>query len=311
MSDEHEIETAITAYRAQLQAEAELGRSDLAEIEDHLRELVTELRETGMPVAVAVTEAARRLGEPAALAREHARVRTPFGAKLSRARAWSACLLFVPLLYTVVSIATQYGDLRGAADSVIGAGLIVALAFRLTWARAIMLGIAGFGSVWMLVTLPLAPGAPLIYLVLDLGIVAFLMPWRRGELAAPGWALALLYTMYCGASWATSQLAITTQSDDFVTYMTAALALTMTLSTGAGIVLRARWAAITAAVACAMLVMCLANLGSLTYRFAQPDWVRSYAIGVQLVGAVTAAVVAWLAWVSARTNFGTVRSLLR
>src|SRR6266567_2391935 len=52
---------------------------------DGRRALVDELQRT-MPAAEALTEAARRLGDPKAIAREHARVRTPFGTKLSRAR---------------------------------------------------------------------------------------------------------------------------------------------------------------------------------------------------------------------------------
>jgi len=311
MSDEHEIEAAITTYRAQLQAEAELGRSDLAEIEDHLRELVAELRETGMPIAVAVTEAARRLGEPAALAREHARVRAPFGAKLSRARAWSACVLFVALLYPVASIAVNYGDLQSAVEAVLGAGLIVGLAFRLTWVRAVVLGISGFGVAWTLATLLFAAGPAPAHLALNLGVVAFLVPWRRGELTAPGWALVLVYTMYCGATWALREHAITTSSDDLMAHLTASLTLPLTLSTGAGIVLRARWAALTAGFAAAMLLLCVANASSLTYPFVQPAWVLGFAIGIQLAGAIAGGLVAWLAWRSARTTFGTMHALLR
>ena len=93
-----EVEQAIEHYRARLAAEAELARGDLAEIEDHLRTLIDALREDGLPAGEAIVEAARRLGDPRQLAREHARVRTPFGAKLSRARAWSACALLLPYL---------------------------------------------------------------------------------------------------------------------------------------------------------------------------------------------------------------------
>lgn len=99
MKDEDsEIDAAVAAYTAELQAEAELGRAEVGELEDHLRATIGDLREHGLPASHAIAEAARRLGDPRAVARESARVRSPFGAKLSRARAWSIVALMVPLL---------------------------------------------------------------------------------------------------------------------------------------------------------------------------------------------------------------------
>ena len=39
-----EIEDAVATYRAEVLAEAELARADVAELEDHLRSLIDELR---------------------------------------------------------------------------------------------------------------------------------------------------------------------------------------------------------------------------------------------------------------------------
>ena len=91
-------EDVIATYKRELVAEAELARGDLDEIEDHLRVLATELRDRGMPRIEATIEACRRLGDPRAVAREHARVRSPFGARLSKLRAYSAVALIAPIL---------------------------------------------------------------------------------------------------------------------------------------------------------------------------------------------------------------------
>lgn len=76
------IDEAVGRYRELLAGEVDIGRAALDEIEDHMRSLVADLRATGMPTANAITEAAERLGDPREVAREHARVRTSFGAKL-------------------------------------------------------------------------------------------------------------------------------------------------------------------------------------------------------------------------------------
>ncbi|NVB77954.1 MAG: hypothetical protein HOV81_06120, partial [Kofleriaceae bacterium] len=90
-----DVDEEIVEYRKRLRAQGELAERDLDELEDHLRELTCELRNAGMSAAEAVTEAARRLGDPRQLAREHARVRSRFGPPLSAGRAWSAAALFV------------------------------------------------------------------------------------------------------------------------------------------------------------------------------------------------------------------------
>src|ERR1700735_2503737 len=98
--DDDNDDEDIARYRAQILAEAELSRGELDEIEDHLRSLAADLREHGTPSGEAIALACQRLGDPRDLAREHARARSRFGARLSRARAWSAAaLLAAPLAY--------------------------------------------------------------------------------------------------------------------------------------------------------------------------------------------------------------------
>src|ERR1051325_3500616 len=93
-----DVERAVETYKERLAAEAELAPRDVAEIEDHLRTLIEDLRATGVPLGRAIEQAAEGLGAPARLAREHSRVRTPFGARLSRLRAWSALALILPMI---------------------------------------------------------------------------------------------------------------------------------------------------------------------------------------------------------------------
>ncbi|HEY1551577.1 MAG TPA: hypothetical protein VGG28_27305, partial [Kofleriaceae bacterium] len=136
--DEH-----IARYRAQILAEVELSRAELDEIDDHLRSLATDLREHGTPRAEAIALACARLGDPRDLAREHARARSRFGARLSRARAWSAAaLLAAPLAYY------GHNSLRWGLFTIaslhlaLWLGVVIALAAQRTWARALVLGTA-------------------------------------------------------------------------------------------------------------------------------------------------------------------------
>jgi len=92
------IEDAIAEYRAELLARAELAASDLDELEDHMRAVIDEVLASGAAIGDAIGEARCRLGDPASVAREHARVRSPFGATIhacargaqpqSLARSW-------------------------------------------------------------------------------------------------------------------------------------------------------------------------------------------------------------------------------
>ena len=270
--DVTDTDRAIEHYRAELQAEAELARGDLAEIEDHLRSLIDELRAGGLPAGEAIAEAARRLGDPRQLAREHARVRTPFGARLSRARAWSAVALLAPLFYLQLCATVRYGwTAHAALELALSAGVLVALAARLPWARAMVLGvlftIVGWDVMW------LAGGGGGTHLGLELlasgGALAFTIPWGRHELSPGALALALLGPAYAAAA-TIMQLQITWADHTVVHPPWGPLALAGVLAAGAGAVVRGRWAVAPCMLAAGALVLATAQMWSLTVRLASP-----------------------------------------
>lgn len=315
MSDE--IEKAIEGYRAKLQAEADIGRSDLAEIEDHLRELVTELRETGMPVGAAITEAAHRLGDPRQLAREHARVRSAFGARLSRARAWSAATLVLAQLVLSMIVYHQHHlpvvPMFVVTQLVLPALVAGALAARLTWARALILGMSGYGLVGIALHIALHgdkagldPALIGMFALLQLGTLIFVMPWRRHEITPAGIALVVLYIAYDGAM-SGSSFVWTGPVEDFVIAFIAQIA---TVLAGAGLVLRARWAALAAALASVALLVSAGQVNDIEFVFADAALVKATLLGSIALGAVAAAVAAVLSWRTARTRLGTLRSIL-
>ncbi|MBA3457778.1 MAG: hypothetical protein H0T42_32145 [Deltaproteobacteria bacterium] len=315
MSDEHEIEAAITAYRAQLEAAAEIGRSDLAEIEDHLRELVRELRETGMPVGAAVVEAAHRLGEPAALAREHARVRSAFGAKLSRARAWSATAL------VVIQIGLALALFNGpeipvffVTTLVLPAIVVIGLAARLTWARALIVGMSSYALLEHVIYLVLLrnevwgenPWVTAAFMVISLGTFAFVAPWRRGEITQAGAALVVLFAAFSAAS-SSFGFGYTGSLD---VMLLPYAALSATIISGCGIVLRARWAAISAGAASVFLLGCWLQLADSLFDYDSSWAIRGALLGTLGLGVIAAAGTAVLSWRTARTKLGTLRSVL-
>ena len=189
MSDP-EIETAVAAYTSELLAEAELGRAEIAELEDHLRTLIGELREHGLPAGEAIAVAARRLGDPRSVAREHARVRSVFGSRLGRARAWSIVALMVPMLASGFANVTGVWS-RNMIELSAGFVLSLAMMARLTWARPILLGGIAFWTLAVGLFWLSFPGTNPAWLVVHAGLLAFLVPWRRGEITRVGAALAL------------------------------------------------------------------------------------------------------------------------
>jgi len=308
-----DVDAAIEAYRLELRAEAELAAGDLDEIEDHLRELIAELRAAGRG-AEAIALARRRLGEPRAVAREHARVRSPFGARPSRLRAWSAAALLVPMVGWWV-----WGAARGGAwsrtgfEAGLGAMLVVALVLRLSWARAVLLGQAVASTITMAFGLWLWPWVRTevaLQLVVYAGAAAFLMPWRRGELTASGAALALLAPAYTGAAVVLS-FQITAPGGDLLGLPAATLALLAALAAAAGVLVRARWGCVAAAVNAAALAAAVHRIWGLTWRVPHPVAERLVVVGIVAGGAIAAAVAAVLAWRDARPGVGTLRALAR
>ena len=304
-------EQLIAKYKADLVGEAELARGDLDEIEDHLRTLADELRERGMPRVEAVREACARLGDPRAVAREHARVRTPFGARLSRLRAYSAVALMVPILvmgaltiFPTVGVLSLYGT-----QIVLGAIITLALALRLSWARPIVVGGVACFTVQVALAQVMAPEPNPMWLVAYAGVLAFVMPWRRHELSPGGWALALQVWAFAAAAFA---LEFQISSPHWIRFVSsdAELAFFATAIATVGIIVRARWSAGFSAAAALTLAASLFQLLPLSFRFPFGPLMQISILGIVASGALAATIGTILSWRNARSTVGTLRHIL-
>jgi hypothetical protein len=300
-----EIDDAIAQYREQLTAEAELARADIAEIEDHLRSLIDELQGIGMPAAEAIAEAARRLGDPRQLAREHARVRTPFGAKLSFAGALSTTLLSLPLLCVDVRMLIVQGLSVLTVFQLIALLIVVAgLAFRQAWGRAIVLGFLADATVNLAYYAAVVPQHSVLavaQLVFTLGALAVVAPWRWSQLTRLGWALVLLGPAYHGAILLLGLVPFG---------VLGATAILGVVAAGAGALLQARWAAVSAAVASVLLASGIAVCRNMIAVGPHPMLTRVYVFGTLTVAVLAALCIALLSWRSARGVLGTLRGVI-
>jgi hypothetical protein len=291
------------AYRRELCAEAELTGTDLAEIEGDLRELIENLRARGIPLGEAIAEAARRLGDPRRGAREDARVRTPFGAKLSRLRAWSAAALLLPFVGSAMLAALDVGvTTRAGVDASMVIVLFVAVCARLTWARPIVLGGMAFFVLPSLVALVAWP-TPIgwMWLAAQLGVMAVLLPWRRRELGPVGWALVAQAWNFGAASLALGYSRTPDVSSSLIA-PAAVLAVACSIAATLGIIMRGRWAAVVSLASAGLLAL---SLGELPHS----DAYRPYVVfvGSGIVGALAASVFGWR---HARSNLGSLRGVL-
>lgn len=305
-----DVDDAIAEYRRQIQTEAELAENDLDELEEHLRELTDELRATGMSSAEAVTEAARRLGDPRQLAREHVRVRSPFGVPLSAGRAWSAAVLFVlPLIGATLTFLHLDGasgpPVPSRAWLYLGAfGFVaIALAARRTWARAVVLGIEmQVLALLALSVLRLPIDLPfMVRTIWELGIVAFVMPWRRQEFSPTTVTLAL-------QSWACVSAMSFAKSNSLFVETSETVALVCAAAACVGIVRRARWSAIASALSALALVGALGDLFMPTLTGGYAPELQLYPYGS---GAIAATIAAILGWRSTRSRVRTLQPAVR
>ena len=303
---------AITKYRSELVAEADLARGDLDEIEDHLRTLSDDLREQGLPRAAAISEACRRLGDPRQLAREHARVRTPFGARLSRVRTWSAAVLLVPMVIQALGQARYWGiGTPAGGEGVLVVLVMAALVARLTWARPIVVGMLAMMLAWNLAFDLAMPGTlnhPKLLVLGSVGALAFLVPWRRGEVTLSAIGLGLLAPAY----WATASslmFYVTTRHMVVMNPFGFLAALGVVLG-GVGFVLRARWGAFPAAIAALSLVAVTHSYWPMDIRMPGGETWRVLVLGSFLFGALTAALASVVCWRTARSSLGTLRHVL-
>jgi hypothetical protein len=293
-----DIDIAIATYRAEL---TDLARRDLDEIEDHFRTLVDELRAAGVPAVHIVAEAKRRLGEPEALAREHARVRSAYGTPLSAVRTWSALALFAAVLVqgAVTLVARDGLASFVGVQLVLGCVLAAALGARLPWARPIVLGTMAVLAIPMLL-------AARPWLACYAGIVVFLMPWRRRELSALGYALVLEVWAFGAACYA---LGFEISSPDGVRHLSSAaeIAFCAAIAAAAGGVVRAKWSGLASAVSTVALVATFAELAPLHMR---AGGYHVVVLGLVATGVVAAAAGAALAWRHARSPLGSLRGVL-
>ncbi len=310
-----DVEQAIKEYRTRIGAQGELADSDLDELEDHLRELTYELRTAGMSTAEAVTEAARRLGDPRQLAREHTRVRSRFGVPLSAGRAWSAALLFMlPHIVWIFSPAIV-PDWMSLSWWTLGVYSIIALAVaaRRTWARAVVLGIAASVITRFWIN-PFTLDYPVLWSA-EVGVLAFVVPWRRNESSLAAITLALqAYAAF--SAWLIHHPLIQPVEDVLQLEPTfERIGLACAVIGCVGTVLRARWSALASAVSALALSGAMIELLTSSgwdsigpsYRLKWQIWM----VGGVATGAMAAAIAAVIGWRSTRSLVGPLQRATR
>ena len=306
---ERAIDEAIAQYSQELAAEASLAKGDLAEIEDHLRSLIDELRahQPHQPLAQAIAQAKQRLGQPRALAREHARVHGSFGPPLSRLRAWSAVALLVPMLIDgAVHLDVYAYSARLIFELLAGAGLAIGLVAGRGWARPVLFAGALFWSVPMLVSFAIYGLNP-VWLACHLGIAAFLAPWRWREVTRASVALSL-QIWALGAAMMVLSYQITTKLGETV-YVTPAAQLAFgaaVLATIGGIV-RARWSALASVVVAGTLAVAMQQLSGIGWLFEHALAYELLTKGLLVTGVVASLVSTVLLWRHARSALGSLR----
>lgn len=307
----NEFEDAIAKYRAELRAGAELADGDLDEIEDHLRSLTDELRARGMPAAEAVTEAARRLGEPRAIAREHSRVRSAFGARLSTARTWSVVALLVPM--ALYSIAVRYPFLglwnRYNLEVAVELFLVAALVLRMGWARPVLLGAAASSLVLTLGLQTFVVDGEPLWIVWNVGLFAFLVPWRRGEITASGFALIGFVWAYTAASFALSFQVTTPDGIHGMFVSTAAIACIACAVASIGAILRARWSSVAGVIAAGALAVTTYQLIGLSVKLTGASAFEVMIVSLLGSGTAAAAIGGILGWRTARSTLGSLHAI--
>lgn len=321
-----EVEDFIEQYKRELLAEAELARDDLREIEDHLRTLTAELRESGMSSGDAVRLACERLGDPRTVAHEHARVSAPFGARLSWPRTISAAaLLFVFVARSYVFMWASWDripvQLLFSATLILCTVLIVALLARLTWARAVVVGAVGFTVIFGLAA-GMAPGTSMLLLLPLAGAVVFVMPWGRTELRRAGYVIALQAFAFAAMAFAAGTLGADIEtlgqhpelpSPGIHMAPASMIGLFPALIAIVGSITRARWAALASAFGASMLFVSVIEVVRYHVGFHQIEYTGDWLpfASMVFVGALASTIAAVASWRSARSTASTLRYVLR
>jgi len=324
----NEIDDVIEQYKRELLGETELVSDDVKEIEDHLRALTTELRGSGLSAAEAARAACVRVGDPRAVAREHAKVHLPFGTKLSWPRTLSAAAL---LLFFVIGgyaslISTRVRvPLPMAVTTVLATVVLAALLARLTWARPLILGALGYVAIATILAVIAPPDGPHgtspLQLIPVVGTLAFVMPWRRGELSRGGYALLLQSFAFIAMANAAARFGLPhvdppgPERIALVHMAPAALiGFLPALLAVAGAIMRARWAAWASVFAAATLFVSAVEVGRyFIVDFHEFAYAREWLpfTSMLFAGSLAALVAALSNRRSARSNLGTLRYALR
>jgi hypothetical protein len=237
-------------------------------------------------------------------------VRSPFGARLSKLRTYSALALIAPILVHAARAVASGGGLYSlpGMELLLAIVLAIALAARVTWARPIVL--AGMICFSMEILLGVNAGVsnPL-WLVPYVGTVLFVMPWRRAELTANGLALALQVWSYTASAFA-MQFAITQHGRlDWrpVSYGAVVALFTSIVATTGG-VMRARWGALAGLVSAIALALAVFDFATLHYMW--PLRIQVPTVALLASGSLAAAFGTGLIWRNARSTLGTLQHVI-
>lgn len=186
--------------------------------------------------------------------------------------------------------------------------LAIALASRRTWARAVVLGMVA-----SLVTQLMVDMVPLddqFFMVAELGVLAFVIPWRRNEL--PSAAITLALQSYAAfAAWKMSHPIVVGWDDVLrLAPVCERIAVVGAVAACVGTVLRTRWSAIASAVSALALFTAMGDL------LVSVDWdtigpamrlkLQVAMFGGLGAGAIAAAIAAVLGGRTTRSLVGTL-----
>jgi hypothetical protein len=192
-------------------------------------------------------------------------------------------------------------------ETLLNGFVIAALALRLTWARPIVLGGIGCCLVQVAFSLLVARQPQPLWLLPHLGVLAFVMPWRRSELTASGVALALQVWAFGVAAFAL-QFQVSTRAGFYIPTIGAIVAYFATIIATCGGILRARWGALASYVSAIGLALAFFQMESLRFTFW--DDARPLILAHVASAAVAAFAGAVLAWRNARSTLGTFEQVL-
>src|SRR5262249_52242517 len=114
----------------------------------------------------------------------------------------------------------------------------------------------------------------------------------------------------CGACWIALAFQITLRGGWIPVAAAAHVAVAAAALAIAGGLVRALWGALMSLVAALANAIVLAELSQLLFKFDHPDLMRAYLLGSVASGMIASLAGAALAWRSASSRLGTLRSLV-